>query len=139
MEKIVFDSKSVNIPFQMHDEIIGRIILTESSIQLCFDDIHFNSEHSKAILSFSGMEEVSCSACLEVYEVKRTKISKGEIYFTEDFESFFLDNGFSLIVVDMWVGYESFMITGKVCEGDYIGDKHFLLKIESSTLEYIWI
>ena len=62
---------------------------------------------------------------------------KGQVYFTEDFESFFSNN--SLIVVDLWTGYGSFMITGSVCKGNYYVDKHFSLKIDSNTIEYIWM
>lgn len=140
MDKLRFEVRLESIPYQMHDEIISRINLTENSIQLCFDDIHFNSEYRKAILEFSGMgDNVSDSAYLEIYEMKQTKISKGKKFYTEDFESLFSNNFISLIVIDVWVGYGSFMITGKVLEGDTIGNKHFLLKIESKIIDYIWM
>lgn len=141
MDKLIFDLRLENIPYQMHDEKISRINLTESSIQLCFDDLHFNSEHRKAILEFSGMEgEVPDSAYLEIYEKKGTKISKRKkLFYAEEFKSLFSNNDFSLIVFDLWVGYESFMITGEVLEGNTLGDKFFSLRIESKTIEYIWM
>lgn len=131
-----------NIPFQMHDQEINRIVLTKNSIQLCFDNIRSDFIHgSKAILEFLGMEEgnVPYSAYLDVYDMKRLKISGGKRFYADEFDSFWGKNNLSLIVLDIWVGYGSFMITGMVSEGKQIGDKHFSLVIDATNLEYTWI
>ena len=138
MKKFKYELDFANIPYQMHDEIVSKINLTEKSVQLCFDDIHFAQEHRKAVIEFLGMEDVSCALLMQVYEQKRTKISRGKVYFPEEFDDFFEMNKCSLIVTDILVGYGSFLITGKVIEGDVIGDKRFSLKIEAKTIEYRW-
>lgn len=86
-----------------------------------------------------GTDEVSCSAYLDVYNMKHLKISEGKRLYADEFNSFMQKNKISLIVLDMWVGYGSFMITGKVSEGKQIGDKCFSLVIDATKLEYSWI
>lgn len=144
MKKEIYNLNLDNIPFQMHDQEINRIILTENSIQLCFDAISSDFiRGSKAILEFFGMkegiDEVSCSAYLDVYNMNHLKISKGKRFYADEFNSFMQKNKISLIVLDMWVGYGLFMITGEVSEENQIGDKRFSLVIEATKLEYSWI
>lgn len=71
--------------------------------------------------------------------MKRLKISGGKRFYADEFDSFWRKNNLSLIVLDIWVGYGSFMITGKVSEGKQVGDKHFSLVIDATNLEYTWI
>ncbi|MBO7608554.1 MAG: hypothetical protein J6T28_13205 [Paludibacteraceae bacterium] len=144
MKKDIYNLNLDNIPFQMHDQEINRIILTENSIQLCFDAVCSDYiRGSKAILEFFGMkegtDEVSCSAYLDVYNMKHLKISEGKRLYADEFNSFMQKDKISLIVLDMWVGYGSFMITGKVSEGKQIGDKCFSLVIDATKIEYSWI
>lgn len=137
MDKNEFDLLSSTVPFQMHDEQINRIELTDKCLRLHFDSLHFDSKHTRATIDFTGMEDVTCCGHMDVYDVHYSEILGGTRYFADEFEALFEKESMALIVVDMWIGYEGqIMITGKVLENDFIGDKMFSLYIEATSMIY---
>lgn len=139
MNKEIFDLQSTTVPLQMHDEKISRIELTDNGLRLHFEDLHFNSNYRHATIDFEGMEDVTCCAHMDIYEVKCDKILGGTRCFADELESFIEQKKISLVVLDMWVGYGGqLMITGEVIENDIVGDKKFSLFIDATSMVYTW-
>ena len=136
MEQKQYDLKSLNIPFQMHDEEISRILFFENSLQLCVDELHLIPNYSKATIELSGIDDVSSCVYIDIYDMKYCKIMGGRRYYADEFDSIW-GNGNKLIILDTLVGYDGmFMLIGELSENETIGEKYFSLVIYASSVIY---
>lgn len=136
MKQKQYDLKSMNVPYQMHDEEISRILLFENSLQLCVDELHLIPNFSKAIIEFRGIDDISSCAYIDIYGMKYCKIMGGRRYYADEFDSIW-GGGNKLIILDTLVGYGGMlMLTGILSEGEVIGEKFFSLVIYASSVLY---
>lgn len=137
MKQRKYDLKSFKVPYQMHDEEINRVLLSENSLQLCIDDLHLIPKFSKASIEFSGIEDVSSCAYIDIYDMNCCNILGGKRYYADEFDSIWAEKEMKLIILDTLVGYGGMlMITGELSECDVIGEKCFSLVVYASSVTY---
>lgn len=126
---------------QMHDEIINKIECNSSNLILKFDELHFkhfDSFFDRAEMIFSGFDDIYSDVSIELYKMDGVKIKNGEKLYLDDFYNKFQDEKVNFEVLDMFVGYKSFLICGNSSKAKSPGYNKFRLTINSKTLNYIF-
>lgn len=124
---------------QMHDEIVNEICCTSSSVTLKFNKLHFqhfNKSFKSAEMIFSDIDDVYSDVNVELYKMEKLKIYNGEKLYMDDFHHMYSNKTISFEVLDLFIGYQSFLICGNLIDFDMKEYNKIRLSISSKTLKY---
>lgn len=132
------DLSKLNLIEQMHDELINEIEYNSSTLILKFNELHFqhfNKLYSRAEMIFSDIQDINSDISLELYAMNGLKIDCGEKIYLDDFFNRF-PKGITIEVLDIFLGYENFLIYGNLLDTGHIEYNKIRLLINSKNLKY---
>ena len=111
-----YDFSSLTQLEQLHDETVNNIVVNNNELNLYIDELHFEygNQYSKCKIIFSDFEEIYSDVTFTFFKLYNDKIKSGKKFYLDEFVSHINKHKFSFEISDIYVGYERFLIVGRV-------------------------
>ena len=126
--------------YQMHDEIIDKILIKGNTMELIFSNLHFknyNGDFCSARIIFENLENIKYDVYADIYKCNRLLIESGETLYIFDFVRYMEQNKILLEVVDILFGYNLIEIKGEMIINKRY-EKKFQMFISTKDITYIF-